>query len=163
MMVIPSQVPDTFGKGVETRRRASKPGIITWYDEGIVQTPKPFYNGAAKAVVGTKILWTAMSVTVQLRSGAQTTQLNGSFFFMFYVYILYSEKCDRYYVGFSADVPARLNRHNAGMVKATRNCIPNKICASKQFQTELEARREELRIKKQKSRKYIEWLLKGNW
>lgn len=82
---------------------------------------------------------------------------------MYYVYILYSRKCDRYYVGYSADIEARLERHNAGMVTATKNCRPYKICGSKAFATETEARKEEARIKKQKSRKYIEWLLAGNW
>jgi putative endonuclease len=82
---------------------------------------------------------------------------------MYYVYILFSEKCDRYYVGFSADVEARLLRHNAGMVNATKNCRPYKICATKEYSTETEARKEEFRIKKQKSRKYIEWLIAGNW
>jgi len=82
---------------------------------------------------------------------------------MFCVYILFSEKCNRYYIGYSADIQARLIRHNAGMVKATKNCIPYRLCASKEFGSELEARREELRIKKQKSRTYIEWLLAGNW
>ncbi len=75
---------------------------------------------------------------------------------MHFVYILYSAKCDRYYIGYSSDVLARLERHNAGMVKAKKNCKPYKICAYKSFVTELEARKEELRIKKQKSRKYLE-------
>ena len=82
---------------------------------------------------------------------------------MYYVYILYSEKCKRYYVGFSADVNARLIRHNSGMVAATKNCRPYTICAVKEFFSEVEARKEELRIKKQKSRIYIESLIKGNW
>jgi len=82
---------------------------------------------------------------------------------MYFVYILYSEKCDRYYVGYSADVQARFVRHNTGMVPATRNCIPYKLCAYKQFSTEIEARREEIRIKKQKSRTYTESLIAGNW
>ncbi len=42
---------------------------------------------------------------------------------MYSVYILYSEKCGRFYVGYSADVSARLERHNAGKVAATRNCL----------------------------------------
>ncbi len=82
---------------------------------------------------------------------------------MFFVYVLYSEKCDRYYVGYSADPDSRLLRHNAGSVAATKNCIPYVKMATKQFSTEAEAIREERRIKKQKSRKYIEWLLAGNW
>src|SRR5262245_2157854 len=83
--------------------------------------------------------------------------------FMYFVYILYSEKCDRYYIGFSANVNARLERHNAGMVTATRNCRPYILKAFKEFPTEIEARREELRLKKAKSRKYLEFLIKGNW
>jgi putative endonuclease len=82
---------------------------------------------------------------------------------MYYVYILYSEKCDRYYVGYSADIQSRLERHNAGQVTATRNCKSYKLCSSKSFSTEVEAIREERKIKKQKSRKYIEWLIAGNW
>ena len=82
---------------------------------------------------------------------------------MYFVYLLYSEKCDRYYIGYSADVTARLKRHNAGMVTATRNCRPYQIKATKSFDTEIEARKEELRLKKQKSRKYLEWLIAGNW
>jgi putative endonuclease len=82
---------------------------------------------------------------------------------MYYTYILYSEKCNRYYIGFTSDVFARLERHNAGKVTATRSCLPYQIKATKGFQSELDARREELRLKKQKSRKYLEWLVEGNW
>ena len=63
---------------------------------------------------------------------------------MYYVYILYSEKCDRYYIGYSEDPERRLEeRHNRGLVKATRNCYPYKIIGKKGFITELEARQEE--------------------
>ncbi|MBX2922497.1 MAG: GIY-YIG nuclease family protein [Chitinophagaceae bacterium] len=82
---------------------------------------------------------------------------------MYYVYILYSLKCNRYYVGYCATIEARLQRHNTGMVTATRNCRPYTLCGYKSFETETEARKEEARVKKQKSRKYIEWLLDGNW
>jgi putative endonuclease len=82
---------------------------------------------------------------------------------MFSVYIIYSQKCDRYYIGYSADVLARLDRHNAGKITATKNCRPYQLLGTKQFPSELEARQEELRLKKQKSRKYLEWLLAGNW
>ena len=107
-----------------------------------------------------------MAVTVQLRSGAHNNQSLTDwfcFFMKFYVYILYSEKCNRYYIGYTEDVAKRLLRHNSGMVTATRNCRPYILKASKEFETELEARQEELRLKKQKSRKYLELLIKGNW
>jgi putative endonuclease len=82
---------------------------------------------------------------------------------MYFTSILYSEKCDRYYIGYTSEIIARLERHNTGKVAATRNCLPYQIKATKEFQSELEARREELRLKKQKSRKYLEWLITGNW
>jgi putative endonuclease len=82
---------------------------------------------------------------------------------MFYVYILYSEKCDRHYIGYCHDMALRLDRHNSGMVTATRNCRPYVVKGTKVFSKEQEARREELRLKKAKSRKYLEWLLEGNW
>ena len=66
-------------------------------------------------------------------------------------------------MGYATNVGARLIRHNSGMVAATRNCRPYIICATKVFPTELEAIREELRIKKQKSRVYIESLIKRDW
>ena len=81
----------------------------------------------------------------------------------YFVYILYSSKCNRYYIGYSNDVHERIMRHNAGKVTATRNCRPYELKASKSFETELEARREEVRLKKMKSRIYLESLINGNW
>lgn len=52
---------------------------------------------------------------------------------MFNVYILYSEKCNRYYVGYCSDIDARLALHNAGMVNATRNCRPYFLKKAKFF------------------------------
>ena len=83
---------------------------------------------------------------------------------MFYVYILYSIKCDRYYIGYSENPEKRLTeRHNKGAVTATKNCRPYELKAKKGFETEIMARKEEVRLKKMKSRKYIEYLLNGNW
>jgi putative endonuclease len=82
---------------------------------------------------------------------------------MYFVYILYSEKCNRHYIGYSKDLQARLDRHNLGLVTATKNCRPYIIKASKMFPTEMEARKEEDRLKKLKSRKYLEWLIERNW
>ena len=82
---------------------------------------------------------------------------------MYFVYILYPEKCDRYYIGYSENIDIRLARHNAGKVAATKNCRPYIVKAYKTFSTELEAKKEETRLKKRKNRKYLEWLIKGNW
>ena len=82
---------------------------------------------------------------------------------MFHVYILYSEKCKRHYIGYSADVHNWLQRHNEGTVNATRNCRPYMLKAYKSFETELAARKEELRLKRAKNSKYLNWLIEGNW
>ncbi|MBL7895164.1 MAG: GIY-YIG nuclease family protein [Bacteroidia bacterium] len=83
---------------------------------------------------------------------------------MFYVYILYSEKVNRYYVGYSENPEKRLEeRHNKGAVKATKGGIPYVIKSKKLFSSEIEAIQEESRIKRMKSRKYIESLINGNW
>ncbi len=49
------------------------------------------------------------------------------------------------------------------MVTATKNCVPYELKAYKAFSTAIEAKQEEYRIKKMKSRKYIETLISGNW
>jgi putative endonuclease len=83
---------------------------------------------------------------------------------MFYVYIVCSVKCQKYYIGYSKNPENRLlNKHNAGLVIATRNCYPYVLKAKKAFFSEKEAVVEELRIKKMKSKKYIEYLLNGDW
>jgi putative endonuclease len=83
---------------------------------------------------------------------------------MFFVYILFSQKCDRYYVGYSADPENRLSqRHNKGKVRATKNCAPYILMAKKEFQLESEARKEEIRLKRMKSRKYLIELIEGKW
>ena len=82
----------------------------------------------------------------------------------YFVYILFSDKCNRYYVGYSANPQVRLEqRHNLGKVKATKNCIPYQLIKMKEFNSEIEAIQEERRIKKMKSRKYIEQLIHIEW
>ncbi len=43
---------------------------------------------------------------------------------MFYVYVLRSQKDNQLYIGFSKDLKQRVNKHNKGLVKATKNRIP---------------------------------------
>ncbi|MDD2709261.1 MAG: GIY-YIG nuclease family protein [Verrucomicrobiae bacterium] len=48
---------------------------------------------------------------------------------MYYVYILYSLKDRRTYAGFTPDLKNRLEKHNQGLVKATRHRRFNVLCA----------------------------------
>jgi len=43
---------------------------------------------------------------------------------MWYAYIIYSEKLDRYYTGYTDDLEWRLERHNLGWGRYTKGGIP---------------------------------------
>ncbi len=75
------------------------------------------------------------------------------------VYILFSEKLDRYYVGSTNDIERRLYEHNIGHGKFTRRGLPWRLKYCKGFDTKQEAEEEERRIKRRKSRRYIEKLI----
>jgi putative endonuclease len=79
---------------------------------------------------------------------------------MFYTYILQSEKSGRYYIGHTENIEARLQRHNTGKVKATKNKGPWVLISYETFETKAEANSRELYIKSMKSRVFIEKLIK---
>ncbi len=76
---------------------------------------------------------------------------------MHYLYILYSNSIDRYYIGESRDVDERLVQHNDGIFKGSYT----KQATDWIFKLILEckdishARRVEAYLKRKKSRKYI--------
>ena len=78
---------------------------------------------------------------------------------MYFVYILYSEHFDRYYVGQTDNLLARLLRHNKGLVRSTKAYTPWSLKYSEAFENRVEAMRREREIKKRKSRKYVEQLI----
>ena len=76
-----------------------------------------------------------------------------------FMYILFSEKVNKYYIGACKDLERRLHEHNIGHSKFTSTGIPWQIKYKEAFETVQEAKRRELAIKKMKSRKYIENLI----
>jgi putative endonuclease len=78
---------------------------------------------------------------------------------IFYVYIIYSAKLDKYYVGYSEDVIARLLQHNSGISTFTSKASDWIIRHIEQCQSREQAMKREKEIKNKKSRKYIEWLI----
>jgi putative endonuclease len=78
---------------------------------------------------------------------------------MFFTYTLQSQKSRRFYIGYTQDMESRLNRHNQGMVKATKNKGPWVLVYSESFETKIDANHRELDIKAKKSRVYIEKLI----
>jgi putative endonuclease len=77
-----------------------------------------------------------------------------------FVYILYSESRDRYYIGSCADVVQRLIRHNAGATLSTKSGRPWKVVYTETQPTKTEALKREINLKKMKSRVYLEEMIK---
>ena len=80
----------------------------------------------------------------------------------FYTYILYSASKDRYYIGSTSDVNERLSRHNAGATTSTKPGRPWIVVYSEEYPTKDEAVRRENYLKKMKSRRYLETLIRNN-
>ena len=64
-----------------------------------------------------------------------------------------------YYIGSTNNLKQRLEYHQKGRVRSTKNKLPFSLCFSKEFRTRSEAQSFEYKIKKWKSRKAIERLI----
>lgn len=73
-----------------------------------------------------------------------------------FVYILFSEKCSRYYAGQTDDIGERLKRHNTGRVKSTKFGIPWKLVLLKTVSNRSEAMFLEQKIKKRSAKRFID-------
>ena len=62
----------------------------------------------------------------------------------------------RYYVWSTNDLSRRTKQHNDGQVISTKNFRPLEIIYSREFDSLIEARQKEYRLKKQKSKQIIE-------
>jgi len=82
---------------------------------------------------------------------------------MFCTYILYSERCDKYYVGFTHDLEARLIAHNHTKNKGyTKRCQPWKVVYYITFETKKEAMKYELYLKSLKSKNELIKIIQAN-
>ena len=80
----------------------------------------------------------------------------------FYVYIIYSEKLDKYYVGYTVDISKRIGEHNSGISTYTAKANDWILKYSEYFPDRGTAIAREREIKKMKSRTYIEHLTETN-
>ena len=78
---------------------------------------------------------------------------------MWYVYIIYSDKIDCYYTGMTDNLDWRLERHNQGWGRYTKQGIPWRFVHTEKYNSKSDALKREKEIKKKKSRNYIEWLI----
>ena len=80
---------------------------------------------------------------------------------MYQVYVLCSADKSRTYVGQTADVDSRLQRHNAGLVKSTKSKRPWTVLHTESCNTRSEAMQRERWYKSPAGRKMIASLLAG--
>jgi len=77
------------------------------------------------------------------------------------VYILKSDATGRYYIGSTADLDARLRRHNDNRSAATRLRGPWRLVYREEYASRQAAVARERQIKAQKSRAYVERLVRA--
>lgn len=77
---------------------------------------------------------------------------------MFRVYVLKSRKDNKRNIGFIKNLPRRLNEHNNGIVKSTKNRSPFVLIHSEIFDTKEEAMRREKFFKSRKGREFLKFL-----
>ena len=80
---------------------------------------------------------------------------------MFYVYIIYSKKHKRLYIGQSTNVKRRFIEHNNGKVRSTQAFIPYEIIYEESHDTRLAARQREKYFKTPTGRRILKNLLKA--
>ncbi|OOG78654.1 hypothetical protein B0E43_00790 [Algoriphagus sp. A40] len=82
-----------------------------------------------------------------------------NFLAMAWVYILYSKKLNKFYIGACKELDRRLYEHNIGHSKFTSTGVPWNLVYREEYQDLITAKKRELEIKKKKSRIYIESLI----
>ncbi|MCL5969958.1 MAG: GIY-YIG nuclease family protein [Patescibacteria group bacterium] len=78
---------------------------------------------------------------------------------MYYIYILQSQKDNSYYIGSTTNIDNRIEKHNKGYSRYTKNKGPFNLVYKEGYNTLSEARKREYYLKSLKSRKAIEKLI----
>jgi len=78
---------------------------------------------------------------------------------MYFVYVLFSEKLNKRYIGSTQNVDRRLNQHNLGKSKFTSGGIPWELIYKESFPTNAGARKREMFLKSGVGRKILDEIL----
>jgi putative endonuclease len=78
---------------------------------------------------------------------------------MVWVYILRSEKTNKYYTGSTQNVSERLKEHNAGKSKSTQGGVPWDLVYFREYGSRTEAVHAEKQIKGRGAKRFLESLI----
>ena len=81
---------------------------------------------------------------------------------MFFIYIIYSPKLDKYYIGFTSDINDRLIKHNRKSRGFTNLGRPWILVYSEKYSSKKEAMDREKKLKTWKNRERLETLIKSS-
>lgn len=79
---------------------------------------------------------------------------------MYYLYILQSDFDNSYYIGHSSNIEDRLMEHNLGRTRYSKSKRPWQLKYVEKYNTKAEAIKRELYLKRLKSKKYLENLIR---
>ena len=82
---------------------------------------------------------------------------------MYYVYILFSEKDKKLYVGSTPDLQTRISKHNNGFVKATKHRQPLKLIYYEAYISMNDAKHREVFLKGGKGHEELKIQLKESF
>lgn len=80
---------------------------------------------------------------------------------MHYVYIIYSKKLNKKYIGYTKDLKDRLIHHNSDRSNYTSKGVQWELLYYEVFKSEKDARQEELFLKTGRGRERLKFLLKN--
>ncbi|MBW8050621.1 MAG: GIY-YIG nuclease family protein [Cytophagales bacterium] len=80
---------------------------------------------------------------------------------MYYVYVLESQKDEKYYIGYTSNVEKRVEYHNAGLQRSTRHRRPFKLIYKEAFEDKTKALKREKQIKSYKGEEAFRRLIIG--
>jgi putative endonuclease len=81
---------------------------------------------------------------------------------MYHTYILFSIIKNKYYIGSTSNLEERIKKHNSNHKGFTGGVGDWQVVYYENYKSKSEATQREMQIKKWKSRKIIESLVKGN-
>ena len=81
---------------------------------------------------------------------------------MFFVYVLQSQKNEKYYIGHTGNLTRRIVEHNRGKSQSVKNKGPFKLIYKEEYSARAEATRREKQIKKYKGGEAFKKLIREN-